>query len=161
MKGALRKAALVACSLLVVSGVVAQDAFDARPVAANVAPGYLKVETSNNIVTLQANHVGIQDVLDELARQSDLLVISHGPLHGRLSLKLERLPLSEALRRIMQGRSYLLHQARPAMGPMVAKHQRQSTLWIFTDGSGDAPGHGQASGSSSSDIAAVIAELQS
>ena len=149
MKGALRKAALVACSLLVVSSVVAQDAFDARPVAANVAPGYLKVETSNNIVTLQANRVGIQDVLDELARQSDLLVISHGPLHGRLSLKLERLPLSEALRRIMQGRSYLLHQARPAMGPMVAKHQRQSTLWIFTDGSGDAPGHGQASGSSS------------
>ncbi len=156
-----RQAGLVACILLFVNGVMAQDGFQDRQVSADSATSYLNVEMSDDLVTLKAHNVGVRDVLDEIARQSDLIVVSHGPLHGRLTLELERLPLFEALRRIMRGQSYLLHQAQAATGARIANHERRRTLWVFSDGSAVEPGHSQATGHSSSDTASAIEVLQS
>ena len=119
-----RQAGLVACILLIVNSVTAQDAFEDRQVSADSATSYLNVEMSDDLVTLTAHNVGVRDVLDEIARQSDLIVVSHGPLHDRLTLELERLPLFEALRRIMRGQSYLLHQAQAASCARIANHER-------------------------------------
>ena len=136
-----RRAALVASILLFANGAIAQDGFDFRAVSADAAASYLDLEMSDDLVTLSSHNVGVRDVLDEIARQSDLMVVSHGPLHGRLTLELERLPLFEALRRIMRGQSYLLHQAQAATGARIANHKRQSTLWVFSDGSENDPGY--------------------
>ena len=156
-----RQAALAVCLLLIVSGVMARDSLEDRRVSADSATSYLNVEMSDDLVTLQAHNVGVREVLDEIARHSDLAVVSHGPPHGRLTLEFERLPLYEALSRIMRGRSYLLHQARPAIGTRNANHERRSTLWVFSDGAADESGHNQAAGRSSPDTASVIEALQS
>ena len=159
--GAARQAGLVAGLLLFVNGVTAQDAFEHRQVSADSAASYLNIEISDDLVTLKAHNVRVRNVLDEIARQSDLVVVSHDPLDDRLTLELERLPLFEALRRIMRGQSYLLHQAQAASGARIANHERRSTLWVFSDGSANDPGQTQAAGHSSSDIASVIEVLQS
>ncbi len=156
-----RKAGLMACILLFVNGVMAQDAFEDRQVSADSATSYLNVEMSDDLVTLKAHNVGVRDILDEIARHSDLAVVSHGPLRGRLSLEFERLPLFEALSRIMRGQSYLLHQAQPATGARIASNERRSTLWVFSDGSAGESVHNQAAGPSSSDTASIIEVLQS
>jgi len=155
-----RKAGLVACSLLFVNGSMAQDAVDDRQVSGDGAAGYLEVTMSDDLVTLKAHNVSVRQVLDEIARQSDLIVVSQVPLHGRLTLELERLALFEALRRIMRGQSHLLYQAQPATGTRVAKHERRSTLWVFSDGAAVEPGHDQAAGRSASDTASAIEALQ-
>ncbi len=155
-----RQAGLVACFLLIVNGVMAQDVFEDRQVSADSATSYLNVEMSDDLVTLTAHNVGVRDVLDEIARQSDLIVVSHGPLHGRLTLELERLSLSEALRRILRGQSYLLHQAQPATGTRITNHEHRTTLWVFSDGAAVEPGQGQAAGRSSLDTASAIEALQ-
>ena len=116
-----RQAGLAACFLLFVNGVMAQDVFEDRQVSADSATSYLNVEMSDDLVTLTAHNVGVRDVLDEIARQSDLIVVSHAPLRGRLTLELERLPLFEALRRILRGQSYLLHQAQAVAGAVSVK----------------------------------------
>lgn len=158
---AARRAGLLAGLLLFVHGVAAPDAFEDRQVSANSATSYLHVEVSGDLVTLKAHDVGVWDVLDEIARQSDLVVVSNDPLDDRLTLELERLPMSEALRRIMRRQSYLLHQAEAATGAGIANHERRRTLWIFSDGSAAEPGQTQAAGRSSSDTVAVIEVLQS
>ena len=155
-----RKVGLVACMLLIVNGSMAQNAVDDRQLSGDSAASYLKVTMSDDLVTLKAHNVSVREVLDEIARQSDLIVVSQGPLHGRLSLELERLPLFEALRRIMRGQSHLLYQAQPATGTRIANHERRSTLWVFSDGTAVEPGHDQAAGRSSSDTAAAIEALQ-
>ncbi len=156
-----RQAGLVACILLFVNGVMAQDAFEARQVSAASATSYLNVEMSDDLVTLKAHNVSVRDVLDEIARQSDLIVVSRSPLHGRLTLELERLPLFEALRRIMRGRSYLLHQAQAATGARIADDERQSTLWVFSDESANDPGYTEAASHSLPGIKSAIEVLQS
>ena len=156
-----RQASLVACILLFVSYVTAQDVFEDRQVSADSATSYLNVEMSDDLVTLKAHNVSVRDVLDEIARQSDLIVVSHGPLHGRLTLELERLPLFEALRRIMRDQSYLLHQAQAATGARIANHARQSILWVFSDGSANDAGYTEASSHSVWEITSAIEVLQS
>lgn len=158
---AARQAGLVACFLLFVNGVTAQDAFEDTQVSADSVTSYLNVEMSDDLVTLTAYNVSVRDVLDEIARQSDLMVVSHGPLHGRLTLELERLPLFEALRRIMRGQSYLLHQAQAATGARIANHARQGTLWVFSDGSANDPGYTEAASHSVWETRSAIEVLQS
>ncbi|MCH7893286.1 MAG: HEAT repeat domain-containing protein [Proteobacteria bacterium] len=157
---AARQAGLMACILLFVNVVTAQNAFDDRQVLADSATSYLNVEMSDDLVTLTAHNVDLRDVLDEIARQSDLIVVSHDPLTHRLTLDIERLPLSEALNRIMRGQSYLLYQAQAATGARNANHERPSTLWVFSGRSADHPGHTQAAVRFSSDPASAIKVLR-
>ena len=158
---AARRGGLVVSLLLFVNGVMAQDAFEVRQEFADSATSYLNVEMSGDLVTLTAHNAGVRDVLDEIARQSDLIVVSHDPLAHRLTLEIERLPLSEALNRIMRGQSYLLYQAQATTGARSANHERPSTLWIFSNRSADDPDQTQAAGRSSSDTASAIKVLQS
>ncbi|MCH9026205.1 MAG: HEAT repeat domain-containing protein [Proteobacteria bacterium] len=151
----------MACILLFVNGVTAQDAFDDRQVLADSSvTTYLQVDVSGDLVTLTAHNAGVRDVLDEIARQSDLIVVSHDPLAHRLTLDIERLPLSEALNRIMRGQSYLLYQAQAATGARNANHERRSTLWVFSGRSAGDPDHTQAAVRFSSDPASAIKVLQ-
>jgi hypothetical protein len=156
-----RQASLVSCILLFVNGVMAQDVFEDRQVTADSATSYLIVEMSDDLVTLTAHNVSVRDVLDEIAGQSDLIVVSHAPLHGRLTLELERLPLFEALRRIMRGQSYLLHQAQAATGARIANHKRQSTLWVFSNQSANDPGYMETANHFVWEIRSAIEVLQS
>jgi len=158
---AARRAGLVAGLLLFINGVMAQDTFEDRQVSADSATSNLNVEMSDDLVTLKAHNAEVQDVLDEIARQSDLIVVSHDPLEYRLTLDFERLPLFEALRRIMRGQSYLLHQSQAATDAKIANYESRRTLWVFSDGSADEPGHNRVAGRSSSDTASVIEVLQS
>lgn len=155
-----RQSGLMACILLFVGGVTAQSAFADRQVSADSVTSYLHVEISNDLVTLRAHNVGLHYVLDEIARRIDLMIVSHVPLDGRVTLELERLPLFEALRRILRGHSYLLHQARAATGASNANRGRSSTLWVFSDGSADDSDHTQAAGHSSSDTRSAFEVLQ-
>ena len=157
----IRQLGLVAGLLLFVNGVMAQDVFEDRQVSVDSATSYLQVDVSDGLVTLKVHDVGVRDVLDEIARQSDLTVVSHNPLDGRLSLELERLPLSEALRRIMRDQSYLLYLAQAVTGVRNANHGRQSTLWVFSDGSANDSGHAGAASHSVREITSAIEVLQS
>ncbi len=122
---AARQVGLTACILLFVHVVTAQNAFDDRQVLADSSvTTYLQVDVSGDLVTLTAHNAGVRDVLDEIARQSDLIVVSHDPLAHRLTLDIERLPLSEALNRIMRGQSYLLYQAQSATASRNENHER-------------------------------------
>lgn len=151
-----RPALRVACAFLLVAGASAQDAFEVEEGAADRGSSYLNLAMSDDLLTLKARNAAIREVVDEIARQSDLTVVSNHPLHGRLTLEIEGLPLFEALRRIMRGQSYLLYQAEAASGSTVTNPARRGTLWVFAAESRDQ----ETAGPASPDIAQAIAALQ-
>ena len=127
-------AGLIAFVLLFANGAIAQDTFDN-------ATSYLQVEMQDDLVTLKARNARLRDVLTEIVRQCDLSVESHVPLDARLTLALDRMPLTEVLVRIMRGQSYMLHYAQAANAAGQVNETRRSTLWIFSDDSSDGTGY--------------------
>ena len=121
-------AGLISCLLLFAGIVLAQDEAVSGQFGGDSGANYLKVKLWDNLVTLSARDVRLRDILAEIARQSDLNIVSRAPLDARLTLELERRPLFEVLVRLMRDQSYMLHQASASVG---------DTLWVFSDGSTD------------------------
>jgi hypothetical protein len=89
---AVRLACLVAGLTLLVDFVRAQDTLEGRRAATQTSPGYLHVETADDIVTVTARDVAVKDLLEEIARQSGLVLVLRDPLDERVTVKLYRLP---------------------------------------------------------------------
>ncbi|NNF03272.1 MAG: hypothetical protein HKN17_02295, partial [Rhodothermales bacterium] len=105
--------------------------FEERP------PGIHTVEISDELVTLQARNASVQSIVDELARMSELSVVCEFQTEARVTMELERLPLPDALRRILGERSFILYRAPAADDAAATGSRNGDTLCIFSDDSGN------------------------
>ena len=101
-----------------------------------MAPAKRSVSYFDGIAFLAA----ARTLIAEIVRRGDLTVISRAPLDDRLTLDFEKLPLAEALVRIMRGRSYMLHHAQVANAVKQIDQTHHATLWVFSDDSSDESG---------------------
>lgn len=131
------RAGLLASLLIVAGGVSAQQSLVD---GADAAPGTVYVELQGDLVTLRAHDAPLRDILAGIARQGNLSIESLSPLQKRISVEFEKLPLPQALVRIMRGESYLLHRTRTGPDERSASHASTDTLWVFADESGDRTG---------------------
>lgn len=63
-----------------------------------------------DLVTLSASDWPIRKILEEVSRQSGLIVVSSQPLSETKSTAFYDLPVAQAVNRLLQGRSYVLIQ---------------------------------------------------
>jgi len=110
---------VILLSLLVITVVRAQVIGDMALPATDES--YLNVVVEHGRVTLTAENVRTQYVLDELARQNDMTIVQNGFIKGIITLEFERQPLALALNRLLRDEKYLLHQAQ------------STVLWILSD----------------------------
>jgi hypothetical protein len=157
---ALCGAVLVAGILLSLNGATAQTAFEARHPASDIERSYLNVDINDELVTLSAHNAVLRRVLDEIAQQSGLAVASDDPLDTRLTLQFDRIPLSEALIRILRYRSFLLHRADSGSGERKSGHGHRGTLWVFSDAPVIEAGHEQTTSESTMDRSSVVDLLE-
>ena len=122
-------AGLVAGLTLLVDFVAAQDVFD------DSSSGHLQVEIVDDLVTLKARDVSVETLLKEIVRQTDLVVVLHGPLDKRITMELHELPLSETLHRILRDETFALHEAQTESA--AEKSPYHAKLWVFSGGSID------------------------
>lgn len=83
-----------------------------------------RVRFTSGYLTIQVEDVPLDELLDDIARQSGLVVKRYVALDQRVSDRFEQLPLDRALRRILRNRSFVLEYAA----------QRPTTLWIVPEG---------------------------
>ena len=106
----------------------------APPPAAHRA---LEVTVEDGYVTVHARDARIDEIVREIARRSELAVAPHAPLEERLTLDFERLPLSEALGRVLRDGSFVVsvaHQpSRAEASPEVSRK-----LWVLSSAAGAA-----------------------
>ena len=127
-------AGLIVSVLHFAHAATAQDTFE-------YATSNLQVELRNDLISLSARNVRLRDVLTEIVRHTDLTVVSRTPLDARLTLELKKLPLAEALARIMRGQSYMLRHASAATVDRMVDNASADTLWVFSDNSTDEIGY--------------------
>ena len=97
--------------------------------------GELSVRVDGGLVSLVARDVPVQDVLQEIATQSDLRVVQHVALDRVITLIIGRQPLPEVLDEILKNVSYQLYQATSNADEAESDNPVPSTLWIFSEGS--------------------------
>ena len=85
----------------------------------------LWVSIEDNVVSIRAHNVPIRQVLAEIARQVSLDVATSDSLSERVSMDLEGVSLSRAMRKILKGHSYQLSDAAGRQG-------RAARLWILS-----------------------------
>ena len=121
-----RLACLAVASFMSLGLATAQDAALPMPDCATASPR-LCVEVYEGFVSVQSRDVELREVLDALAVRTDLVLVAPGRLEGHLTLELGHMPLHEALKRILRGRSFLLEQPQ-ARRP---GERAAGRLWIF------------------------------
>jgi HEAT repeat protein len=127
----IRLACLVAALTQSVSRVEAQDALAMRA-RNHASSGYLHVQIADNIVTVEARDVTVEALLREIARQSGLAVLLHDPLDERVTLELQGLPLSEAIRRILRDQSFALRYVGSPQSAENPNGEQPDMLWVFS-----------------------------
>lgn len=128
----IRLACLTAgCALLVGAGR-AQDTVESQQPTTHSRPGHLKVEVADRTVSVTAREATVGQLLAEIARQSGLAVDSEGPLDERADLELDRVPLREALHRILRGHNFVLLYVEPPSGVERASDALPNRLWVFS-----------------------------
>ena len=87
------------------------------------AAGDLRINITADAVTIKANNSSVRSVLEELSRQSDLVVVSQEALDELVSIEIDQPTLPQAIRRLLRHKSFLLKQSNDGVG----------SLWIFSD----------------------------
>lgn len=87
------------------------------------AAGDIRVNITGNAVTITADNSSVRSVLEELSRQTHLVVVSQEAFDELVSIDIDQPTLAQAIRRLLRHKSYLLEQSKSDSG----------SLWIFSD----------------------------
>ena len=116
------------------------------------------VRFADDLLTVKVHDASVEELVEEVARQSGLNIVWYGTLSDRITLDFQRLALDEALARILRHHSFALASTRPGK------------LWIIPKGAEGSPPQAAAANESerreflqeeSTDITLLIAALRS
>jgi len=99
---------ITAVLLCLVSIVQAEDKQKAAKTQTQQSQRAPSVQFDNDLLTVKADDVPLQEVLQEIARQSDLSVEGSGLLEDKITIQFDRLALDEGLRLILRRYSFAL-----------------------------------------------------
>jgi hypothetical protein len=100
------------------------------------AESQLHVMISDEAVTIKADNTSIRSVLEELSRQTNLIVMSEETLDELITVEVDRSTLQGAIRRLLRQKSFMLHQLSHVSSGELPGIMPHSRLWIFSDDSG-------------------------
>ena len=129
-------------------------------------PGLLRI--TNNLLTVKVHDASVEELVEEIARQSGLTIVWYGPISERITLDFQGHALDQALARILRNHSFALAFSQDEESPSSAARPRK--LWIIPKGAEGSPPQAVAANESeqedflqdeSIDITLLIAALRS
>jgi HEAT repeats len=126
------------------------------------------VRIANNLLTVKVHDASVEELVEEIARQSGLNIVWYGTISERITLDFQGLALDQALARILRLHSFALASAQGGEGEGTAARPRK--LWIIPKGAEGSPPQAAAANESerddvlqdeSLDITLLIAALRS
>ena len=92
------------------------------------------IQFADGLLTVKVKDVSLNELLDEISRQSGLSVVGSGSLHDRITIEFRNLPLDEGMRLILRHHSFALAYAQQTPEDNQSLVSRPETLWIFSKG---------------------------
>ena len=126
------------------------------------------VRFANDLLTVKVHDASVEELVEEVARQSGLNIVWYGTISERITLDFQGLALDQALARILRRHSFALASAQGGEGEGTAARPRK--LWIIPKGAEGSPPQAAATNESeredvlqdeSLDITLLIAALRS
>ena len=71
------------------------------------------VRFADDLLTVRVQDASVEELVEEVARQSGLNIVWYGTISERISLDFQRLALDQALARILRPHSFALASTRP------------------------------------------------
>ncbi|MDH3691494.1 MAG: HEAT repeat domain-containing protein [Gammaproteobacteria bacterium] len=156
-RGLLRRTAQLACLvgglILLIDFGNAQQTLMSAQATMQSPPDSLYVKIADEVVTVRARDVAVRDLVKEIARQTDVVVLLYDPLDENITIELDRLPLPEAMGRILRAWNFALQYVEPVSGVAYQSEMRRGRLWVFSRAWEDTTGHDGNVAHSSFDIA--------
>ena len=119
----------------------AADGDGGDPVRA-VASGFeLRVAAGGHSVSVISRDASVEDILHEISRQNGLVVRITGKVSDPITLEFHRLPLGEALRRVLTNHNFLLDHT-PSGNRSGVDGRPPGRLWVFARDHSDTPDGG-------------------
>ena len=87
------------------------------------------VRFANDLLTVKVHDASVEELVEEVARQSGLNIVWYGTISGRITLDFQGLALDQALARILRQHSFALASAQGREGQGTAARLRK--LWII------------------------------
>ena len=107
------------------------------------------VRIANNLLTVKVHDASVEELIEEIARQSGLNIVWYGTISERITLDFQGLALDQALARILRRHSFALASAQGGEGEGTAARPRK--LWIIPKGAEGSPPQAAAANESERD----------
>jgi len=91
------------------------------------------IQFSNDRLTLNIEDISLTELLEEIARQSGLSVMSYKSLEEKVTIQIHQIPLDAGLRRILRQHNFVVGYSQQLGGNKSAV-RRPRKLWIFPGG---------------------------
>ena len=101
------------------------------------SPSPRLVRFANDLLTVKVHDASVEELVEEIARQSGLNIVWYGTISERITLDFKQLSLDQALARILRHHSFALAFSRAGEGP--SNSARPSKLWIIPQGAKGSP----------------------
>ena len=95
------------------------------------------VRIANNLLTVKVHDASVEELVEEIARQSGLNIVWYGTISERITLDFQGLALDQALARILRRHSFALAFSQAGEGPSNSARPRK--LWIIPKGAEGSP----------------------
>lgn len=127
----------VAVSVFFLLPLIAQAESLPRTTRAEVRPSHSApfVRFADERLTVKVQDITLRELLQEIARESGLTLVLLSALPDRMTVEFHRLPLEQALRRLLRHRNFALEYGQTAKGSKSAGPR----LWVFANGEGEYP----------------------
>ena len=107
------------------------------------------VRSTNNLLTVKVHDASVEELVEEIARQSGLKTVWYGTISEKITLDFQGLALDQALARILRRHSFALASAQGGEGEGTAARPRK--LWIIPKGAEGSPPQAAAANESERD----------
>ena len=150
---------LIASLVWVAGAARAEQAPASQPSPAEASDRAQVVSMSGDRLTVDVQDVSLPHLLEEVARQSDLVIRGHESLRERVTIRLEGLPIDQSLRLILRNQSYGLVSGDGLHGRETAG-RTQRELWIMPPSESRQGGESQGVPELDSEIAELLAIVE-
>ena len=96
------------------------------------ADGPGQIVIGDKSVSILVADRSIRSILEELSRQSDLVVVSQAALDELVTVHIDEPTLPEAIRRLLRQKSFMLHQVGHTVGNEMPGNPPYTKLWIWS-----------------------------
>jgi len=117
----------------------AEDTAETTEAMTVTSPRASFIHFENDCLTVKVQDISLKELLNEIARQTGIILTLYSSLEERITIQFHDLPLDEGLRRILRNQRIVMKYAQQKPEDTKSPIPRVRRLWVLSRGLEDSP----------------------